>query len=60
MMLPASQRSAAIGWASHGDRAAKALANLAGPHLPACLAQLERAVKRALTPCTRRPSATSA
>jgi hypothetical protein len=47
LMLPASQLSAPTRWGSHGDRAAKALRKLAGPHLPASLTQLERAVKRA-------------
>lgn len=35
MMLPASQRTPAIGWRSHDGRAEKALAELAGPHVPA-------------------------
>jgi len=34
-------------WSSHKDIAAKALRKLAGPHVPASLTKLERAVKRA-------------
>jgi hypothetical protein len=34
-------------WSSHKDVAAKALKKLAAPHLPASLARLEQAVKRA-------------
>jgi hypothetical protein len=47
MALPASQRSYRTAWSSHKDIAAKALAKLAGPHLPVSLKALERAVKRA-------------
>jgi len=46
MVLPASQRTYRH-WGSHNDLAAKALKNLAGPHLPASLKQLERAVAAA-------------
>lgn len=34
-------------WSSHKDIAAKALRKLAGPHVPASLGKLEKAVKRA-------------
>ena len=34
-------------WSSHKDIAVKALKKLAGPHVPATLTGLERAVKRA-------------
>ena len=34
-------------WPSHKDHARKALAKLAGPHLPATLKQLEKAVAKA-------------
>jgi hypothetical protein len=47
MVLPASQRTHRQHWASHNDLAAKALKKLAGPHLPASLRELEKAVKRA-------------
>jgi hypothetical protein len=47
MVLPASQRSYQTPWSSHKDIATKALAKLAGPHLPVSLKALERAVKRA-------------
>ena len=39
--MPASR------WSSHKDIAAKALRKLADPHVPASLAKLEQAVKRA-------------
>jgi ParB/RepB/Spo0J family partition protein len=47
IVLPASKRPQTTQWHSHGDKAAKALAKLAGPHLPGSLAKLEQAVKRA-------------
>jgi len=47
LVVPSSQRSHPTRWSSHKDHAAKALRKLAGPHLPASLAELERAVKRA-------------
>lgn len=47
MVLPASQRTYRMTWASHKDLAAKALRKLAGPHIPASLEQLERAVAKA-------------
>ena len=47
MVLPASQRGYPTRWSSHKDLAAKALKKLAGPHIPASLTGLERAVKRA-------------
>ena len=47
LVVPTSQRSHPITYGSHGDRAAKALAKLAKPHLPASLTQLEKAVARA-------------
>jgi hypothetical protein len=46
-VVPGSQRMPAIRWSSHNDLAAKALKKLAGPHLPASLTGLERAVNRA-------------
>jgi ParB/RepB/Spo0J family partition protein len=51
LVVPASQRSHPTCWSSHKDHAAKALRKLAGPHLPASLAELERAVKRAHRDC---------
>jgi hypothetical protein len=47
MVLPASQRTYRQQWGSHNDLAAKALKKLAGPHLPASLKQLEKAVAAA-------------
>jgi len=47
LVVPTSQRTHATRWSSHKDHAAKALRKLAGPHLPASLAQLEKAVQRA-------------
>jgi ParB/RepB/Spo0J family partition protein len=47
LVVPTSQRTHPTGWSSHKDLAAKALAKLAGPHLPASLKQLESAIKRA-------------
>ena len=49
MVVPASQRGYPTRWNSHKDLAAKALKKLAGPHIPASLTGLERAVKRAHT-----------
>ena len=53
LVVPQSQRAHPNNWASHNDRAAKALRKLAGPHLPASLRQLETAVKRAHEDCAR-------
>jgi hypothetical protein len=50
MVLPSSQRTYRQQWGSHNDLAAKALKKLAGPHLPASLKQLERAVAAANKP----------
>ena len=47
LVLPASQHAHRSHWSSRKDTAAKALRKLAGPHLPASLTALERAVKRA-------------
>jgi ParB/RepB/Spo0J family partition protein len=47
LVVPQSQRSQPTRWGSHKDLAEKALSKLAGPHLPATLKQLERAVDRA-------------
>ena len=47
LVVPSSQRLLAMRWSSHKDLAAKALKKLAGPHVPASLARLEQAVKRA-------------
>jgi hypothetical protein len=47
LVLPASQRGPRSPWSSRKDIAAKALKKLAGPHLPASLRAVERAVKRA-------------
>jgi hypothetical protein len=47
LVVPTSQRSLPTRWSSHKGQAAKALKKLAGPHLPASLKQLERAIDRA-------------
>jgi hypothetical protein len=47
LVVPQSQRSHPTRWGSHKDLAEKALSKLAGPHLPATLKQLERAIDRA-------------
>jgi ParB/RepB/Spo0J family partition protein len=47
LVVPSSQQHPAIRWGSHQDKAAKALAKLAGPYLPASLKQLEKAVTKA-------------
>ena len=47
LVVPSSQRMPATRWSSHKDIAAKALKKLAGPHVPATLSGLERAIKRA-------------
>jgi hypothetical protein len=47
LVVPSSQQHRALGWSSHKDQAAKALAKLAGPHLPASLKQLEKAIAKA-------------
>jgi hypothetical protein len=47
LVVPSGQRMPATRWSSHKDIAAKALRRLAGPHVPAALTGLERAVKRA-------------
>ncbi len=49
LVVPSSQQFAAKRWPSHKDHAAKALAKLAGPHLPATLKQLEKAIAKAGT-----------
>jgi ParB/RepB/Spo0J family partition protein len=47
LVVPSSQRFRAKRWPSHKDHAAKALQKLAGPHLPATLKQLEKAIAKA-------------
>jgi hypothetical protein len=47
LVVPQSQRIPATRWSSHNDLAAKALRKLAGPHLPASLKALDRAIARA-------------
>jgi hypothetical protein len=47
LVLPSSQRGHRSPWSSRKDIAAKALRKLVGPHLPASLSAVERAVKRA-------------
>ncbi len=47
LVVPVSQQHPPMRWPSHKDHARKALAKLAGPHLPATLKQLEKAVAKA-------------
>jgi len=47
LVVPSSQQHRPLGWHSHNDQAAKALAKLAGPHLPASLKQLQKAIAKA-------------
>jgi hypothetical protein len=47
LVLPSTQQVTAHRWPSHKDHAGKALAKLAGPHLPATLKQLEKAITNA-------------
>jgi hypothetical protein len=47
LVVPSSQQFGAKRWPSHKDHAAKALQKLAGPHLPATLKQLEKAITKA-------------
>jgi ParB/RepB/Spo0J family partition protein len=47
LVVPSSQQFGAKRWPSHRDQAAKALQKLAGPHLPATMKQLERAIAEA-------------
>jgi hypothetical protein len=47
LVVPSGQRFGAKRRPSHKDHAAKALQKLAGPHLPATLKQLEKAIAKA-------------
>jgi ParB/RepB/Spo0J family partition protein len=47
LVVPSSQQHSPIRWPSHKDHARKALAKLAGPHLPVTLKQVEKAVAKA-------------
>ena len=47
LVVPSSQQHSPMRWSSHKDHARKALAKLAGPHLPATLKQVEKAVVKA-------------
>ena len=47
LVVPQSQQHSPMRWPSHKDHARKALAKLAGPHLPATLKQVEKAVAKA-------------
>jgi hypothetical protein len=47
LVVPSSQQHSPMRWPSHKDHARKALAKLAGPHLPATLKQVEKAVVKA-------------
>ena len=43
LVVPSSQQHSPMRWPSHKEHARKALAKLAGPHLPATLKQVEKA-----------------
>ncbi len=47
LVVPGSQQQPPIRWSSRKDQAEKALAKLAGAHLPATLKQLEKAIAKA-------------
>ena len=47
LVVPSSQQQSPMRWPSHKDQARKAPAKLAGPHLPATLKQVEKAVAKA-------------
>jgi hypothetical protein len=47
LVVPASQQFHPKRWPSHKDQAAKALRELAGPHIPVTLKQLDKAVAAA-------------
>jgi ParB/RepB/Spo0J family partition protein len=47
LVVPSSQQFRPKRWPSHRDHAAKALQKLSGPHLPATLKQLEKAIAKA-------------
>ena len=47
LVVPSSQQHSPMRWPSHKDHARKALAKLSGPHLPATLKQVEKAVAKA-------------
>jgi hypothetical protein len=64
LVVPLSQQHTPMRWPSHKDHARKALAKLAGPHLPATLKALEKAIAKANAEtedprraATRRPDA---
>jgi hypothetical protein len=56
LVVPQSQRGHTNHWSSHKDRAAKALAKLAKPHLPGSLAQLQKAIDQAHRDTAAAPS----
>ena len=67
LVVLSTQQHPPMRWSSHKDHARKALAKLAGPHLPASLKQLEKAVARAKAgheeatrTANRRPAASGA
>jgi hypothetical protein len=61
LVVPSSQQHSPMRWSSHKDQARKALAKLAGPHLPATVKQVEKAIAKAHAEhetATRRPDTT--
>ncbi len=59
LVVPSSQQHTPMRWPSHKDHSRKALAKLAGPHLPATLKQLEKAVAKPHAEDDTRPPAAS-
>jgi hypothetical protein len=59
LVVPSSQQHSPMRWPSHKDHARKALAKLAGPHLPATLKQLELAIEKAHSACEHAQQADS-
>jgi hypothetical protein len=53
LVVANSQRGFGLAWGSHKGQAIKALERLAGPHVPASLKAIEKAVKKANADCER-------
>jgi ParB/RepB/Spo0J family partition protein len=53
LVVPNSQRGVGLAWGSHKGQAIKALERLAGPHIPASLKAIEKAVTKANADCER-------
>jgi hypothetical protein len=53
LVVPNSQRGFGLAWGSHKGHAIKTLERLAGPHVPASLKAIEKAVRKANAECER-------